>query len=224
MKKNILVISAHPDDEALGCGGTLFKHKKNGDQITWAIITHKSESAGYSAESILQREKEIQKVSELLDMKQVMNLKLAPASLTQQHIPEICTKIGKLINEQKITTIYCVNRSDAHSDHRIVFEAASTFIKSFRYPTVTEFYCYECLSETEFAPPLSEKTFLPNHYVNVSENWSQKLELIQVYSSEMAQHPFPRSLQSINAQGILRGAYAGVEYAEAFMTIKSVQM
>lgn len=222
MKNNVLVISAHPDDEALGCGGTLLKHKNRGDSIFWAIVTHKSESTGYSTSDILERENEIQNISRILNITKVLNLKLPPAGLTQMHIPDICAQIGQFINANKITKIYCVNHSDAHSDHRIVFQASATFIKSFRYPTVNEFFCYECLSETEFTPPFSNNAFLPNHFVNVTDFWSGKLELIKVYASEIGRHPFPRSLESINAQGILRGSYAGFCYAEAFMTIKSL--
>ena len=37
--KKVIIISPHPDDETIGCGGTLLKHISNGDQVSWIIVT-----------------------------------------------------------------------------------------------------------------------------------------------------------------------------------------
>ena len=60
--RNIVVISAHPDDEILGVGGTLLKHKKNGDKIYWLITTNIFENQGFSKQRISNRQKEIKKI------------------------------------------------------------------------------------------------------------------------------------------------------------------
>ena len=81
---------------------------------------------------------------------------------------------------------------------------------------------YECISETEFAPALLEKAFLPNYFVNVTDFLKEKLDVMQIYKSELGEHPFPRSLKNIESLAIFRGASVGVQYAEAFQLLKFV--
>ena len=113
-----------------------------------------------------------------------------------------------------------MNRSDAHSDHRIVFSAVMACTKSFRYPSIREIFMYECLSETEFAPPLSENIFVANSFTDISDELDEKIEIMNLYESEMGEHPFPRSARNIEALATFRGASCGVEYAEAFQLLK----
>ena len=81
---------------------------------------------------------------------------------------------------------------------------------------------YECISETEFAPQLHEKVFIPNYFVDISEFFKRKLKIMQVYDSELGEHPFPRSERNIEALATFRGASVGVEYAESFQIIKII--
>ena len=81
---------------------------------------------------------------------------------------------------------------------------------------------YECISETEFAPQLHEKVFIPNYFVDISDFFKQKLKIMQVYESELGVHPFPRSGRNIEALATFRGASVGVEYAESFQIIKII--
>ena len=80
---------------------------------------------------------------------------------------------------------------------------------------------YECISETEFAPALPEKAFIPNCFIDVTDHMTEKLSLMRIYDSELGQHPFPRSERNIKALATFRGATCGVEYAEAFQILKS---
>mgnify|MGYP006257061697 CR=1 FL=1 len=218
--KNVLVISVHPDDEALGCAGTVLKHADEGANVFWAIITNVKAEYQYGAETVTRRNAEISDVAKKLSCKELLNLELKPASLEPKDIPTISQKLGAFVKDKNIDTIYCVNRSDAHSDHRITFEAAVTLIKSFRYPSVKRFLSYECLSETEFGPPLAEKVFLPILHVNITEQWERKIEIVNIYKSELGIHPFPRSIKNIEALATIRGAFSGHQYSEAFHVMK----
>ena len=60
----VLCVAPHPDDETLGCGGTLLRHKADGDELHWLIMTTMEGSEDYSRENIKQRSIEIKKVSE----------------------------------------------------------------------------------------------------------------------------------------------------------------
>jgi N-acetylglucosamine malate deacetylase 1 len=218
----ILIVSAHPDDETFGAGGTLLKHRASGDEIYWVIVTHIFENQGYSKKRISERESEIKKVSSLLGVKKTYNLGFPTTSLSYSFVPKIITKITEIIKKIEPEVIYLPNRSDAHSDHRITFDAIMACTKSFRHQSIKRILMYECLSETEFAPALAENAFIPNWFVDISDFHKQKINLAKIYSSELGTHPFPRSLKNLEALAIHRGATAGTEYAEAFQLLKFI--
>ena len=218
--KNILVVSAHPDDEVLGVGGTLARHRDQGDDIHWLIATNIFEEQGYTIERVISRQKEIKLVAAKLQMKTYL-LDYKTMTLTSGDLLTLVPRISSVFNEVKPEVIYVLNRSDAHSDHRVLFNAVMACTKSFRYPSIREVLMYECISETEFAPILPEKVFQPNVFVDISKKMDEKLELMNIYDSEMGEHPFPRSERNIRALATFRGATCGVEYAEAFQLLKS---
>lgn len=220
---NIVIISAHPDDEILGAGGTLIRHKNQGDKISWVIVTDVHEEHGFTKERVDSRHEEINKVADALNM-DVYNLGYPTMSLTPADANDMIPKISKIFQETQPERVYVLNRSDAHSDHRIVFDSVMACTKSFRYTFMREVMMYECISETEFAPALPENAFVPNCYVDISSQFQEKIELMSIYESEIGAHPFPRSNRNIEALATYRGATCGVEYAEAFQLIKSFRI
>lgn len=218
----VVVIAAHPDDETLGAGGALLKHKANGDQIYWIIVTHIFESQGFKKEQIAKREAEIEEVSRLFGFDGVYNLKYPTMSLHSGSLLTLVPDLSKVIREIEPDTMYCLNRTDAHSDHRVLFDAAMACTKSFRYPYLKKVLLYECISETEFAPAIPERVFQPNYFVDISGYLNKKLEIMTRFESEVGEHPFPRSLRNIEALATFRGATAGVDHAEAFQLVKMI--
>lgn len=220
MKKDtVLVIAVHPDDETLGCGGTLLKHKKNGDKIHWLICTQTDEDNLFYKT----REEEIKKVSKLYKFDSVHKLKLKTMKVDEYTISELIDKISNIINQVKPSIVYLPFKGDVHSDHRKIFEASYSCTKSFRYPFIKKIYMMEVLSETEFAPSTKEDSFTPNVFVDVSEFMEKKIEILSLFKSEISKHPFPRSIKSIKALATLRGSTSNCEYAESFMLLKEIQ-
>lgn len=220
--KNVIIISAHPDDEILGAGGTLLKHFFNGDKIFWLITTDIFEEQGFTKERVRSRQNEIDEVSTRIGFEKVFKLSYPTMSLSSSTINKMVPEISKIFNEVKPEIIYCLNRSDAHSDHRVTFDAVMSCTKSFRYPFIKQVLLYECISETEFAPALPEKVFIPNYFIDISPFLQLKLEIMEIYKSEVGEHPFPRSLRNMEALATYRGASVGVNYAEAFQLIKYI--
>ncbi|PKV63228.1 PIG-L deacetylase family protein [Pontibacter ramchanderi] len=218
----VIVISAHPDDEVLGVGGALLKHKENGDEIYWLIVTNIFEKDGFSEYRVKTRQEEIVKVANLLGVKQTFKLDYPTMTLSSSSLIKMVPEISAIFQEVEPEIIYSLNRSDAHSDHRVIFDAVMACTKSFRYPFIKKVLMYECISETEFAPVLAEKAFLPNYFIDISKHLEQKLEIMEIYESELGKHPFPRSLENIKALAHFRGASVGVHYAEAFQLIKFI--
>lgn len=218
----VLVISAHPDDEVIGCGGTLLKHAANKDEIYWIIVTNVHENNGFSKERVNSRQGEIEIVKDMLGIKQVYKLDYPTMSLDSTSLNRLIPQISDIFNKVKPEVIYVMNRSDAHSDHRVTFDAVAACTKSFRYPFIKKVLMYECISETEFAPALPEKVFIPNYFVDITSYFAGKIKAMEIYESELSEHPFPRSIKNMEALAVFRGASVGVEYAEAFQLIKFI--
>lgn len=219
---NVIVISAHPDDEVLGCGGTLLKHKNQGDKIDWLITTSVYTEQGFSEERVRSRSIEIDEVKTSLGISEVYQLGFPTMSLTDESLIKMIPMVSEVFNKSKPEVIYVLNRSDAHSDHLITFKAIMACTKSFRYPFIKKVLMYECISETEFGPSLPENIFIPNYFVDISEYLDAKIKAMEIYASELGKHPFPRSKKNIEALATFRGASVGVDYAEAFQLLKFI--
>ncbi len=221
--KKVLVVSAHPDDEILGAGGTILRHNRNGDTLCWLIVTNAFESQGFTAERVAERQREIEKVAARCGFSEVIKLDYPTMTLDSSSLIDMVPRISAVFQTFQPEIIYTLNRSDAHSDHRVIFDAVAACTKSFRYPFIRQVLMYECISETEFAPALPEKVFIPNYFVDISDFMKEKLEIMKIYNSELGEHPFPRSLDNIKALAHFRGATAGVHYAEAFQLLKFIE-
>ncbi len=212
MEERIIVVSVHPDDEVLGCGGTLFKHKTLGHNIYCLHITE-----GNSEQS-----KTIGELNRIYNFSDSFNLKLKENTLDDLSLGEIIPKIAGVFNRVKPTIVYLPNRSDVHSDHRRVFEASAACIKSFRFPFIKKVLMYEVISETDFSPALPENTFVPNVFVDISDYFQEKLAALEIFTSELFESPLTRSIGTMQALNRYRGSQINAEYAEAFMLIKEI--
>lgn len=218
----ILALSVHPDDETFGCGGTLLKHAAHGDVLHWLILTAVSEAIGYDKAFVEKRAEQINKVSSAYGFKSVHQLALPAARVHTVDFVEIVRRIQEVLSIVKPETVYTVNRSDVHSDHQIAAKAFFSAAKVFRAPFLKKVLMYECLSETEAAPPFPSDAFLPNVYSDIGAFLAKKLEIVQIYASEIKPSPFPRSIEAVTAQARFRGAAACTESAEAFCLVREI--
>lgn len=214
----VLVVAVHPDDETLGCGGTLLKHKDQGDEIHWLICTETKPNTDF----FKTREIEIQKVSQSYKFDSVHKLSLKTMRVDEYSVSELIYLISNIINKIQPTHLYLPFKGDVHSDHRAIFNASFSCTKSFRYPFIKKIAMMETLSETDFAPMSVENVFMPNMFVDVSKQFVKKLEIMSIFESEIDEHPFPRSIKNITALATLRGAMAQCRYAESFVVLKEI--
>ncbi len=222
MSKKVLVVAPHPDDETLGCGGTLLKHKASGDKIHWLIVTGIDEEASFSTERVSARSHEIKTVSTMYGFDSVVNLNLPTTKLDILPIQQLIEMIGDAILKIGPEILYVPFPGDIHTDHKVVFQAVATCTKWFRFESIKRILAYETLSETDFSISPDINAFTPNVFVDISEFLQEKLQIMQTYKSEMGLFPFPRSEKSIIALSQIRGAAAGCEAAEAFMLLKEI--
>ncbi len=216
----VLIISPHPDDETLGCGGTLLKHRERGDKVFWLIMTSISEDLDYTESKINTRESEIQQAAGAYEIEDFFNLDYPTTKLDTLPIGDVVSDISRIIDRVEPNSIYLPNRSDIHTDHEITFRAAMSALKSFRKSSVDQIAMYETISETEFGSYLAERAFQPNMFVDITDFIEGKKKIAKIYDSEIGQHPFPRSERNIEALATFRGATMGAEYAESFMLLR----
>jgi LmbE family N-acetylglucosaminyl deacetylase len=220
--KKIIAIAVHPDDETLMCGGTLLKHKFNGDQIFWLIVTSISTNFGWDKETVDKRQKEIMEVANLYDFNKIFQLDFPTTKLDEIPRGNIIAAIATVFNEVKPDIVYLPNRSDIHSDHQITFQAAYSCTKHFRFPFIQKVLMGETLSETEFAPGLSDSTFIPNVFIDISDYLDKKNEIMNIYASEIMSETYPRSIETMEALAKYRGSRISVKYAESFMLLYEI--
>lgn len=216
----VLVIAAHPDDETLGCGGTLLRHRAEGDVIHWLIVTEMTPALGENDSRRKAREREIEAVTGHYGFASVRRLGFAAAALDRVPMADLVTALSSVIADARAETLYLPFQGDVHSDHRLVAEASLSAAKSFRQPSVRRLLAYETLSETEFQAAPGAPVFTPNLFVDVSPHLSGKLAAMCLYPSEMAPFPFPRSEEAMVALARYRGSTAGCQAAEAFQLLR----
>ena len=217
----VLVVAPHPDDETLGCGGTLLRHRSKGDELHWLVVTQ-LDAERYSTERVAGRQQEIVEVVAAYGFASVTQLKFETTRLDRVPLDEIVSAVGDVVATVKPEVIYLPFPGDAHTDHRIVYQAASAATKWFRHSSVRRVLACEILSETDFGLAPDALPFKPNSYVDISSWLDKKLEIMYRCAGEMGKHPFPRSETAIRALASLRGAQCGTEAAEAFMVLKEI--
>ena len=217
----VLGIAVHADDETLGCGGTMLKHKAEGDEIYWLLLTGPTldHPSHFTQEHINARAERVNRVAAAYGYDSLNYLALPTQLLHTLDLRDIIQKISEVMKRIQPNIIYTMFANDVHSDHRVAFDAVYSCTKSFRYPFIERIYMMETLSETEFALATPARTFLPNVYVDITKYIDKKLEIMELYDTEIMQAPYPRSLSSIKALARVRGSRAGVMYAEAFQLL-----
>ena len=212
----ILIIAPHPDDEVLGCGGTIKKHAKTGDEVYLCIVT-KAYAPEWSDDFIKNREKEIAGANKSLDIKKTFFLDLPTVKLDTIPQKELNLKIGTIVSKIAPDILYIPYGGDLNHDHRLVFEACLVAVRPVGNK-IKKILAYETPSETEWGI----KQFAPTVYADITETLDNKLKAMACYPSELRQYPHPRSLEAITVLAKKRGTDVGLLVAEAFVLIREI--
>jgi len=218
---NILVVVAHPDDEVLGFGGTAHKMTSKGFKITSCMLAHRAD-ARKNRPNYKELIENILKAQKILGLKEPIlgdfpNIKF-------NMVPHI--ELVKFIEEAIIKTqaqmIFTHHPNDINIDHyytSIACQAAARlFQRTDKVPCLNGLYFMEILSSTDWAFPGSQMLFEPDTFVEIKESMEIKIEALKAYSGVIRPFPHSRSEEVIRSIAALRGAQAGLQYAEAFQT------
>ncbi len=224
----VLVVAAHPDDELLGCAGTLARHVIAGDAVHIAILAEGSTSRN-DHRDIAEASDELQalrlaaqKAGEILGVQSVTCQGLPDNRMDSVDLLDIVKIVEALISEHEPQIVYTHHVGDVNIDHELTHRAVFTACRPTVGHSVERLLAFETVSSTEWTPPGSRPAFVPNWFVDISTTLKRKLEALRAYTTEMRDWPHPRSTRAVETLARWRGATVGVEAAEAFVLMRHV--
>lgn len=227
-KQIIFVIAAHPDDEVLGCGGTIARLIEEGHDVYVAILGEGITSRYDKREQADQRIiKELQgrsrQVSKVLGVKKLYLHDLPDNRFDTVPLLDIVKIVEKLINRFQPQVVYTHHGGDLNIDHAIIHRAVMTATRPVESCPVKEIYAFEVPSSTEWAFGQFKPDFQANVFVDISATLETKIQAMQIYESEARPFPHPRSPEALRAIARRCGSTTGLQAAEAFELVRYVR-
>jgi LmbE family N-acetylglucosaminyl deacetylase len=221
MKKRILVIAPHPDDETLGAGGTIAKYSEQGHEVTVLVVSGHLPPL-YSREDYEITVEEARKAFALLGVVDSRFLEIPATMIGDQPVHVTNASIGDVVKEIAPHVVLCPF-PDRHVDHRVVFESVMVATRPVAAGRGIELLAaYEALSETHWNAPHIEPNFVPNWIVDITGQIQRKLAAVACYQSQIPAFPGARSIEAVNALATLRGTQAGFAFGEGFHVIRMI--
>lgn len=214
--RRILVIAAHPDDELLGCGGTVALHTDKGDSVT-SVVVCEGESLRYAGQEVGQAD-HMDRAAAVLGVSDVRRLGFPDQRLDTFTLTEVITPLEQIVREVRPHIVYCQYGGDINRDHELLFKAILVATR----PTETfieAIYAFDTASSTEWAFP---RSFVPDTWVDISQTLPRKIEAMSCYESEVREYPHPRSLRALENRARAWGNLNCLDAAEPFVTVRRI--
>ncbi len=221
--KIIIVVAAHADDEALGCGGTIARHVAEGDIVHAVFLADGvSSRIGIEPSELNERMAACENARQILGITSNTYLGLPDNRLDSLALIEVIKRLEPVIKKLQPDIIYTHHHGDLNVDHRITHQAVLTVCRPMPGNRVQAIYAFEVMSSTDWATPAAEP-FVPNHYVEISNFLNTKIAALRSYAKEMRVTPHSRSMENLIHLASHRGNSVGVSAAEAFVTVRVVR-
>ena len=209
----VLVVVAHPDDEVIGCGGTIARHVKNGEIVQVVFL---ADGFG-SRDDGVDRSKPASDAAIFLGCNPPIFLNLPDNQLDKLPLLDIVKKVETIVSRFKPDIVYTHNFGDLNIDHQIVNKAVITSCRPQRKTSVKTLLFFEIPSSTEWQVSKSKNIFNPNWFEDIDAELNLKIKALKAYKNELRNWPHPRSIKGVKALATWRGASAGFGAAEAFI-------
>lgn len=217
----VLIIAPHPDDEVLGCGGTIAKLSNQGHEVFVAIAT-KARPPLFSEEVIAKGRQEALVAHKLLGVKQTFFCDLPAAALDMTEHSRVNQEMSRLLTEIQPMLLFIPFVGDMHLDHQRIFISSLVAARPNQPGFPQKILSYETLSETNWNASYLTPGFQPNVFIDISDQIDLKLQACACYASQMQPFPHERSLTALEALAKLRGATVFCQAAEAFVLIREI--
>lgn len=222
----ILVVAAHPDDEILGCGGSIHKWAGRGIQIHAVILAEGLTSRFKQGEDVSQGQiewlrRDARRSATMIGYQTISFESFPDNRMDHVDLLDIVHILSRHIDHIKPDMILTHHNSDLNIDHRICFQAVLTACRPLPGCHVKTILTFETPSATEWNFPYFKNVFSPNIFVDISEHIEQKIQAMACYQTESREAPHPRSSESLYAIAQRWGSVIGCSYAEAFELIRT---
>lgn len=223
----VLVVAAHPDDEVLGCGGTIARLSQEGHKVCVAILGEGITSRYDKREKVDRRLIEdlhanCQQVADLMNLKELFLYDFPDNRFDTLPLLDVVKVIEELVNRVQPQVIYTHYRGDLNIDHTITQRAVLTATRPIVGCPVKKIYEFEVPSSTEWSFSQFQSAFHPNVFVDITETLETKIEAMAIYKSETRPFPHPRSFDSIRNTARRWGSMVGIKASEAFVLVREV--
>lgn len=219
--KTALIIAPHPDDEILGCGGTIARMVAEGVSVHIVIMT-KGQPPIFTAEQTENVRNEAMASHACLGVAGTHWLDLPAAGLDATPISRINAALLPVVEMVKPDTLFIPFFGDIHLDHQMAFMSALVCARPRHGDVPQRIYAYETLSETYWNAPGIAPAFTPNVFVDIDGYVETKLRAFELYASQVKPFPDERSFRTIEALATLRGSNVYRQSAEAFMLVRQI--
>jgi len=225
MKRRILVVAAHPDDEILGCGGTIARLVKEGHRVSTLILGEGVTSRDASRDADNRRldigklRQEAVSANRIIGVREVSFCDFPDNRFDTVPFLDIVKTIENMKKRIGPAAIFTHYHGDLNVDHRITYGAVITAARPMRKETVREIYSFEALSSTEWNYP---STFSPDIFFDITGTIGLKLKAMGIYKSELRKFPHPRSLKGVRLSAECWGIKTGLGCAEAFKAARMI--
>lgn len=224
---NILVIAAHPDDEVLGCGGTIARLSREGHDVYVAIlgegITSRYDKHEQIDQGIIKElQNQSRRASKMLGVKELFLYDLPDNRFDTVPLLDIVKIIEGLIFKVQPTVVYTHHGGDLNVDHNVTFQATLTATRPLPEAVVKTVYSYEVPSSTEWAFQSIGSIFKPNTFVDITDTLDQKIRAMRKYHTETRSYPHPRSQEALCIIAQRWGSVVGVTATEAFKLVRGI--
>ncbi len=204
---NVLVIAPHPDDEAIGCGGTLIHHGDAGNRITAVFLTSGElglkHLAPAKARSI--RESEGRAAAKVLSVRKLHFLR-QPDWMLGDHIRSAAAALRPILLRELPGLIYVPHAAEWHPDHQAALPIlrASLHGQKTLSPVVRAYEVWTPLPAFD-------------HVENITTVMTRKLRAVREHRSQMEEFNYERAVRGLNS---FRGELAAkCRYAEVFQSV-----
>lgn len=221
MNNSVLVLAAHPDDEVLGCGGTIAKMVQSGKSVHVAFladgVSSRFQKVDISGKDLESRRCAARNACKILGVSEISFGEFPDNRMDTVPLIDVARYVEKLIIKYRPELVFTHHPGDLNVDHRRAHEAVSIACRPQSNCSVKTILCFEVLSSTEWQLSGAVPSFNPNWYEDISETLELKMLALESYGMEMRDWPHPRSSLAIDSLAKWRGATAGFRAAEAFM-------
>ena len=221
----VLVVAAHPDDETLGCGGTIARHTAAGEDVVVAFladgVTSRDPGAEHARE-LARRQDAARRAAAVLGVRDVLFGDLPDNRMDTVALLTIARAVEAIVRDVGPTTVYTHHAHDLNVDHRLTHEAVMTAVRPQPGTDISTVLTFETPSSTEWRSPQASAGFTPNWFVDISDTLTLKLQALDAYAEEMRAWPHPRSAEAITHLARWRGSAVGRDAAEGFVLARRI--